>query len=102
MYHRNGLGQGGIETVVGGIADQIVTALMPKMKLIVAEASVSAEPAVRKVLREEVLPTFGFATVLGLAALGAVAAAVGSYFATRRQSNPAGRVYRMQIRRRAA
>lgn len=81
-----GLGAGGIDSVVSGIADQIVTALMPRMKEVVAQASEAAEPTIRKVINEDVLPKFGFATVLGLAAGAAIAAAVGSYFATRRRA----------------
>lgn len=94
MRGTNGLGQG-IDSVVGGIADKIVASLMPRMKEVVAQASEAAEPTIRKVIQEDVLPKFGIAVVLGLAAGAAMAAAIGSYFATRR--NP-GRT----IRRRAA
>jgi len=81
---ESGLGVDPLEAIVGRAADRIFNALLPKMKEIVAQASQAAEPTIRTVIREEVLPKFGLAAVLGLAAMGAISAAIGSWFATRR------------------
>lgn len=79
----DGLGQDPIASALSPIADQIVSALMPKMKELVANASQSAKPVIEQVMTETVLPKFGLAVVLGLAAGAAVAAAIGSHFAMR-------------------
>jgi hypothetical protein len=96
------MGQDALSSAIMPIADKITAALLPKMKEIVASASEAAEPTIRKVVVEDVLPKFGFAVVLGLATGAAVAAAIGSYFATRRtRRNPAGWSY-VSTRRRTA
>lgn len=73
-----------METLVGPLAEKIYKALEPRVTDIVSRASQAAEPTIRAVVREEILPRVGLVTVIGLAAMGAVAAAIGSYFATRR------------------
>lgn len=74
-----------MDNIVGQIVDQMLARINPKMTELVGNASKAAEPVIRRVVVEEVLPKFGTATVLGMA-LGAVAAAfVGSWFATRRR-----------------
>lgn len=73
-----------MDTIVGPIVEQMMAQIMPKMNVLVANASEAAEPVIRRVVVEEVLPKFGGAVVLGLA-LGAVAAAaIGSHYASRR------------------
>ena len=72
----------GQDAITAALMDRISAALLPKMKEIVASASEAAEPTIRKVVVEDVLPKFGLATVLGLIAGAAVAAAIGSHFAT--------------------
>jgi hypothetical protein len=99
------MGQDALTAAVMPIADKITAALLPRMKEIVASASEAAEPTIRKVITEDVLPKFGLATILGLVAGAAVAAAIGSYFATsgraRARRNPAGWPY-VPMRRRVA
>ncbi len=73
-----------IAAALGPVTDQITAALLPKMKEIVAKASEAAEPTIRTVIREDVMPTLGLIVVLGLAAGAVAASAIGSYFATRR------------------
>ena len=75
----NGLGQGGIDVAVQAVAGRIFDALLPQMKDIVARASVAAEPTVRSVVQKDVVPW----VVLSVLAVGAGAAAIGSYMATR-------------------
>ncbi len=94
---ENGLGQGDpFAAVVQPVADRIFNALLPRMKDIVARASEAAEPTIRKVIKEEVVPAIGLITILGLVAGAVAASAIGSYFATKR--NPAY----LPIRRRRA
>jgi hypothetical protein len=94
------MGQDVFASAIGPITDRITAALLPKMKEIVARASEAAEPTIRKVIVEEVLPKFGLSVVLGLVAGAAMAAAIGSYFATSgTRRNPARYV---PIRRRYA
>lgn len=98
-----GVGQDALTAAVAPIVNQITAALLPKMKEIVARSAEAAEPTIRKVVVEDVLPKFGLAVVLALVAGAAVAAAVGSYFATRGSGrrNPAGWPY-VPMRRRVA
>jgi len=73
-----------MDTIVGPLTDQLVARILPQMKDMVARAAEGAEPTIRKVVIEEVLPKFGAATVLGMVAGAIGAAAIGSWFATRR------------------
>ncbi len=73
-----------MDSLVGPITDGILARILPQMKQLVANAAEGAEPVVRKVVVEEVLPKFGTVAVIGLAAGAAVAAAIGAYFASRR------------------
>lgn len=102
MDYDIGMGQDAIAMAIAPIADRITAALLPRMKEIVASASEAAEPTIRKVMIEDVLPKFGLAVILGLVAGAAVAAAVGSHFATRgARRNPAGGLH-VPMRRRVA
>lgn len=83
MYHDAGMGQDALTAAIMPVADRITAALLPRMKEIVAKSAEAAEPTIRKVVTEDVLPKFGLATVLGLVAGAVAAAAIGSYFATR-------------------
>lgn len=74
-----------MDTIVGSIVDGMMARLSPKMTELVSNASSAAEPVVRRVVVEEVLPKFGLAAILGLAAGAAAAGAIGAYFATRRR-----------------
>lgn len=89
-----------MERIVGQLVDPIITAMTPRLKQLSLEAAEAAKPAIREVLREEVVPKVSLALILGLAAVGALAAAIGSHFATRRRSNPPRAL--MSYRRRAA
>lgn len=96
-YEVAGIGQ---QDVVATITGRLVDQMLPKLKEIVARASEAAEPTIRTVVREEIVPKVGLSVVLGLAAMGAIAAAIGSYFATKHyRRNPGRLVYR---RRRSA
>jgi len=69
---------------LGQVTDALTEALLPKLKDLVTQAAEGAEPAIKRVVNEEVMPKLGLIAVLGIAAGAAVAAAVGSYYATRR------------------
>jgi len=72
---------------VGDATTDAVTALIvPQLKKIVSESMTAADPTIRSILREEVLPKFGLAVVLGMVGGAIAAAAIGSWFATRRRS----------------
>jgi|FLYN01.1.fsa_nt_gi ABC-type iron transport system FetAB permease component len=72
------------EAILAPIADRLYRELEPKVKDIVSRASQAAEPTIRAVIREEVIPKVALFSVVGMIAMGAVASAIGSYFATRR------------------
>jgi ABC-type enterobactin transport system permease subunit len=89
-----------ITAAVAPIADRIVAALQPRMSEIVRNASETAEPVVKRVVVESVLP----ALLVSLVAGAAIAAAIGSHFASRRSGvrrNPAGWPF-VPMRRRVA
>lgn len=77
------MGQDAIAAAIAPIADRITAALMPRMTEIVRNASEAAEPTIRKVVTEDVLPKFGAAILVALVAGAAVAAAIGAHFASR-------------------
>lgn len=68
---RPGLGADLTSSVTSGVTDAVADAIMPKLK---------------DFMVEEILPRFGLAVVIGLAAGAAIAAAIGAHFATRRNS----------------
>jgi hypothetical protein len=72
-----------VQAIVTPLVAKVTDALMPKMKEIVAEASMAAEPTIRTVIREDVMPKVGMYAVLGLAAAAAVGAFVGALVARR-------------------
>lgn len=65
------------DAVVGPVADRIYAALLPRMKDVVAEASVAAQPTISRVVREDVMPW----AVGGILAVGALAALIGAAMA---------------------
>lgn len=73
-----------MDTIVGPVADKLMAALLPRMQELVSNASKGAEPMIRRVVQEDVLPKFGTATLIGMVAGGVAAAFVGAWFATRR------------------
>lgn len=89
-----------METLVQNMVNPIIAAMTPKLKEAALQASEAAKPAIKEVVREEIVPKVGLAIVLGFVGLAVVSSAVGSYFATRR--NPGRRSYSMGVRRRAA
>lgn len=72
-----GMGDDSIEVMARAIADKIVNAMLPSLTPIVQKASEAAEPTIRTVIREEVMPKVGMYSVVGLAAVAAVAALIG-------------------------
>lgn len=97
---QHGMGQSSIDTAVSAMTKRAMDAMMPHIKQAIAEGAKAAEPTIRKVVVEDVLPKFGLAVVLGIAAGAAISAAIGSHFATRR--NPPRRYRSQRLRRRAA
>jgi class 3 adenylate cyclase len=81
MYAR-GMGQG--DDFFANLTAKIGEKMLPLVKDAVAKASTSAEPMIRRVIKEDVVPKVGLYIVIGLAGLAAVSAAIGSYMATRR------------------
>lgn len=63
----------------------VTAALLPQLKDIVAKSAEASEPMIRRIVVEDVLPKFGTAVVLGMLVGAISAAAVGSWFATRRR-----------------
>ena len=82
-YHSNGNGLGQFDplgqlTELGKeLANDIVISLQPKLMEIVKDASKTAEPMIRTVVREEVLPKVGLFTVSGMLMVGITAAFIG-------------------------
>jgi hypothetical protein len=74
---------GPFDDAIAGTTDRIVAALLPKLMPIVKQAAEAAEPTIRTVVREEVIPQAGVWAVAGLAAAAAVGAIVG-YLVSRR------------------
>lgn len=68
------------DAVVGALTDQIITAMMPKLKTAMATAAESATPMAKQIIQEDVVPM----VLVGLGVGAALAAAIGSWFATRR------------------
>lgn len=81
---RPGLGADLTSSVTSGVTDAVADAIMPKLK---------------DFMIEEILPKFGLAVVIGLAAGAALAAAIGAHFATRRHSGVRSNPYRSYRRR---
>lgn len=94
------MGQSAIDETVSVLTQRAMNAMMPAIKDAIAKGAEAAEPTIRKVVVQDVLPKFGLAVVLGIAAGAAISAAIGSHFATRR--NPARRYRSQRVRRRAA
>lgn len=77
----------------GGVGDAttdallapVMNAMLPQLKDIVAKSAEASEPMIRRIVVEDVLPKFGMAVVLGMLVGGIAAAAIGSWFATRRR-----------------
>jgi hypothetical protein len=63
----------------------LTAAVLPQLKAIVAQSAEASEPMIRRIVVEDVLPKFGMAVVLGMLVGGIAAAAIGSWFATRRR-----------------
>lgn len=86
--HRNGMGQeldpfAPLTDLGKDVAQDIIVYLQPKLMEIVKDASKTAEPMVRTVVREEVLPKVGLFTVSGMVMVGITAAFIGIWFSQR-------------------
>ena len=84
MQLVEGLGQGG--ALYDSLAKEIVKVIEPSVMSIVKKSAVAAEPTIRTVIREEVMPKVGMYAVLGIVLVGVSAAFIGSYMATRPRS----------------
>ena len=78
---QQGMGQGAFSEAV---ANQLVQVIKPSVMKIVSEAATAAEPTIRTVIREEVMPKIALFSISGIVLVGVLGALVGSYFATRR------------------
>jgi hypothetical protein len=78
-----GMGQSALEATVSNIADRIVDAVLPRLTPIVQQAAEAAEPTIRTVVKEEVVPQMAIYGLGGIALVGLIGAAVGSWFASR-------------------
>lgn len=83
MYYADGMGQSPLDSTITAMTQRAVDAMMPAIKDAIAKGASAAEPTIRKVVVQDVLPKFGLAVVLGIAAGAAISAAIGSHFATR-------------------
>jgi hypothetical protein len=72
-----------LEDAVSGVSDKIVAALLPKLEPIVANAALAAEPTIKTVMEETVIPQVGTWTVVGLGVAAAIGALVGTWVAKR-------------------
>jgi hypothetical protein len=78
-----GMGQDALTFAVQGVADKIVAALLPRLKPIVKAAAEAAEPTIRTVIREEVMPKVAAYGGIGLLGVAALAAVIGAAMARR-------------------
>lgn len=65
------------DDAIGATTDRIVAALLPKLTPIVAESAKAAEPTIRTVVREEVIPQAGTWLVVGLGVAAVIGGVVG-------------------------
>lgn len=70
-----------IEPVVKAVVDKVFEASLPKLTEIVAQSAVAAEPTIRTVVREEVMPKATLAIVAGMIGVAGVSALIGSLLA---------------------
>lgn len=68
---------GPFEDAIGATTDKIVAALLPKLTPIVADAAKAAEPTIRTVVREEVIPQAGTWLIVGLGVAAIIGGVVG-------------------------
>lgn len=73
------------DAVTDALMAPAMNAMLPKLQELVAKSAEASEPMIRRIVVEDVLPKFGTAVVLGLAGGAVLAAAIGSWFATRRR-----------------
>lgn len=81
-----GVGDATTDALMNSMASSLTAQILPQLKTIVAQSAEAAEPTIRKVVVEDVLPKFGLAVVLGLIGGAIAAAAIGSHYATRRRA----------------
>lgn len=65
------------------VADRIYEALLPKLKDIVSEAATAAEPTLRTVANEEVVPKVSAALGISVVVSGVLSGLIGAAFASR-------------------
>lgn len=65
------------------IADRVFDALLPKLEGIVAQAAQAAEPTLRTVANEEIVPKLSIALGSSVIVAGIIAGFIGSFFASR-------------------
>jgi hypothetical protein len=68
---------GPFDEAIAGTTDRIVAALLPKLVPIVEKAAQAAEPTIRTVVREEVIPQAGTWLVVGLGVAAVIGGVVG-------------------------
>lgn len=70
-----------LEPVVKAVVDKVFEASLPKLSEIVAQSAVAAEPTIRVVVREEVMPKLTLGLVAGMIGVAGVSALIGSLLA---------------------
>lgn len=78
-----GMGADPLAAITGDLTDRVTAALLPKLSEIVARTSQAAEPTIRRVIQEDVLPPLGLFVILGFGLMAVTSAGIGSYYATK-------------------
>lgn len=78
-----------LSEVVSNITQQIVNAALPTLKEAVAASAEAAEPTIRRVVNEDVMPKVTLGIVVGMIGVAGVSALIGSLFASSGKSRGA-------------
>lgn len=75
--------------MVGALTKKVLDGMVPELKATVLKASEAAEPTIRKVVREDVVPAVGAYVIAGMAAVAVVSSLIGGAMARRVKTRPA-------------
>jgi hypothetical protein len=78
-----------LSEVISNITKQIVDAALPTLKEAVAASAEAAEPTIRRVVNEDVMPKVTLGIVVGMIGVAGVSALIGSLFASSGRSRGA-------------
>src|SRR3990167_890069 len=90
LVQRLGQTDSSLNAIVKAVVDNVMAAAMPTLKDIVAKSAEAAEPTIRTVVREEVMPKVTLGVVAGMLGVGGIAALIGSFFASRTKAAGSG------------